>query len=278
MRVGFLEPELSRSLNSRGPLRPRGGHGQDRNLVDAGWDLRRADLRRPQMTPLGGQRGYRLASPRPASESHSTRAPIRSSTVRKPARVGFTHTSGTVSGISTPPNAASTTKKAADEGSAGTTASSGRISSGGSRSSTRQPDPREWPNHRRSDVGGVMRSVWSRELPGSFRSTKEPDTSPASSRALFTWALATGRSYSSGFRGSPVNAEGKAPLHTQRLEPRTHRRQGTGHPTHRSAGRATRLPVIVTDRGWQRGPREAVGHPCRCSRGVDGVPPVVADP
>jgi hypothetical protein len=106
-----------------------------------------------------------------------------------PARVGFTPTPRM---RSSPPSAitASATRNAADEGSPGTSRSSGGSGMRGS-SATRHPSSVSAPLTRTPSARSI-RSVWSREASGSVTDTGTPPESPASSTALFTCALAVG--------------------------------------------------------------------------------------
>ena len=87
--VGLLDAQLPDAAKARLALRRRGGHREDRHLVERG-DLRRLH-RRCRRAPT--TRATRVAPP--LSSSSARRAPMRASTPTKPTRSGASSRPGT---------------------------------------------------------------------------------------------------------------------------------------------------------------------------------------
>src|SRR6266511_4096630 len=113
----------------------------------------------------------------------STRAPMRVRTSRNRVRVGFRPTSATAT--RPPVSTAAPAGNAADETSPGTIPSK----AGGSKADTHTS-----PGSARTGPPSAptMRSVWSRDGPGSTTEVSPSAASPASRTAPLTWALGTG--------------------------------------------------------------------------------------
>ena len=168
--------------------------------------------------------------------STSTTAPIRSSTPRRPVRVGLTLTP-TSRTCGSARRTAATMWNAADEKSPGTVRSGSSSDSTGPRTPTAPPSRRTG-----TPAAASIRSVWSRDGCGSRTQVSPSANSPASSRQLLTCALATGRSCTMPRSGRWPGHDDRGRAARHRVDVGAHRREGPGDPGHRPA--AQRLVAV----------------------------------
>lgn len=146
---------------------------------------------------------------------------------------------------------------------------SARTSTGAGSGSTTAPDvTRPSPRSMRAPAASSMTSVWSRVGSGSITVVGPSARSPASSRQDFTWALATGSSYStSRFRPSIRIGGGNV-----RRSPRSRR------PSVRARFPRSGRPGVCGSRRHHSAAEAAVvaGQPAREASAASGVPALPA--